>query len=624
MDSASSSSSSSLDSAKDETEDDALPSVVRSTRSGRFGVDSDALKRVTVAYCTSLIPPPFKWFKFVTWQTLRGDFIAGLTVAAFMIPQAVAYAQLAGLKPAAGFYSSGIPAIVYAWFGTSHVASVGPVALSSLLSGSAVSALKLDNDVDFAAASIALAMLIGILQVCAGLLRLGIVVRFLSNPVLSGFTTAAGISIAATQLKHLFGVKVGDQPTVFHTVYYVASELPNSNVPAVIISAVCLAFLLTVRWAKRRFKASRALKFFPEQLFVMVVGTIVSYAADLSGTYGTRVVGALPQAFPLPTVPDGKWMGALFVDAIMLSLIGFTESISVSTLFADKAIYKAVVPHDASQELIALGAAKVFGSFFSCFAVTGGLSRSAVAAAAGAVTPITSVIAGVIAILAGFLSSFLEPLPQAVLASNIMIACVALLKFEDLQRLSVTKSRVDLFLWLVTVAATLGVGVSLGLLISVGLSLLLVVLQTSRAHHARLGLVPGTTDMFRNVLRFRNVVEIPHVAIVRYDAPLFFANAQHFCDVVRDELRQTSEPRAVICDFSAVSTVDFTALELMRTLTADLARENIRIVFADVKGPVRDRIDAAKWVPTTDRSLFANTIRSAVRHLRESGVLRDE
>jgi len=308
----------------------------------------------------------------------------------------------------------------------------------------------------------------------------------------------------------------------------------------------------------------------------------------------------------------------------MLSLIGFTESISVSTLFADKAIYKAVVPHDASQELIALGAAKVFGSFFSCFAVTGGLSRSAVAAAAGAVTPITSVIAGVIAILAGFLSTFLEPLPQAVLASNIMIACLALLKFEDLQRLAATKSRVDLFLWLLTVAATLGVGVSYGLLIAVGVSLLLVVLQTSRAHHARLGLVPGTSDMFRNVLRFRNVVEIPHVAIVRYDAPLFFANAQHFCDVVRDELRQTSEPRAVICDFSAVSTVDFTALELMRALTADLARENIRIVFADVKGPVRDRIDAAKWVPTTDRSLFANTIRSAVRHLQETGVLRAE
>jgi SulP family sulfate permease len=615
-------SSSSERTAEDETSEEALPSAPRPV-SRR--IDKATARHFAVQYARSLLPPVFKWYKFVTWSTLRGDVLAGLTIVALLIPQAVAYAQLAGLNARFGFYAAGVPAIVYALLGTSHCAAVGPVALSSLVSGAAVTGLmkSLSNTStdDFESASIALGFLIGILQLLFGVLRLGIVVRFLSNPVLSGFTTAAGISIAATQLKHLFGVKVGDQPTVFHTVYYVASELPNSNVPAVIISAVCLAFLLVVRWAKRRFKASRALKFFPEQLFVMVVGTIVSYAADLSGAYGTRVVGALPQAFPLPTVPDGKWMGALFVDAIMLSLIGFTESISVSTLFADKAIYKAVVPLDASQELVALGAAKVVGAFFSGFTVTGSLSRTAVADAAGSVTPLSGMLAGILMIFAAFLSSFIAPLPQAVLAASIMVACLALLKFGELRRLWGVDKR-DMILMLLTIGATLGAGVSLGLLISVSASLVLVVLQSSRAHYARVGLVPGTVDQFRDVERFRNAIEIPRVAIVRYDARLFFANAPHFRDVVSAQLHRTPDAVALVLDFSSVNSLDSSALEIVDALIDRLENGEppVRVVLACCKGPVRDRFDKGKHA-STDKRHFNNTVRGALLLLGHEGVV---
>jgi SulP family sulfate permease len=612
-----SSSTLSFDSANDEIDDDALPSVVRPK--ARF--DRAKLAQRAASYAHALLPPPFKWARFVSWDTLRRDLIAGVTVLAMMIPQAVAYAQLAGLSARFGFYSAGVPAIVYALLGTSHVASVGPVALSSLLSGVAVAALKLDTTADFEAASVALACLIGILQLGAGLLRLGVIVRFLSNPVLAGFTTAAGISIAVTQLKHLFGVEILDQPTVFHTIYAVGSALHTSNVPAVIVSVACVTFLLYVRWAKRRFGTLKLLKLLPEQLFVMIAGTLVSYLADLHARYATDVVGALPQAFPLPTVPDVRFMAPLFVDAMLLSLIGFTESISVSSLFANKAIYKAACPHDASQELVALGAAKVVGAFFSCFAVTGGLSRSAVAAAAGAATPMAGFVAAILAILSGFLSEFIAPLPQAVLASNIVVACIALLKLDQLKRLWLVDKK-DFLLMLATIGATVGAGITLGLLISVAASLVLVVLQASTAHHARLGLVPGTTHTFRNVRRFRNVREVPHVAVVRYDARLFFANALHFRDTVMGELERTVDAAAVVADFSAINSMDSTAMDMLQELIQELEsqRPPVRFIMATVKGPLRDRFDQAQF-PSTDARHFAGTIRSALRRLGNEGAI---
>lgn len=613
----------SMRSADDEESSDALPSIEKPQRRR---VAAAELKEFALNYAKkALIPPPFRWYKFVTLHSLRGDVIAALTIVALLIPQAVAYAQLAGLNARFGFYSSGVPAIVYAFLGTSHCAAVGPVALSSLLSGVAVGTLKSGmaafETADFESASIALGCLIGILQLGAGLLRLGVIVRFLSNPVLSGFTTAAGFSIAATQLKHVFGVKVPDQPTVFHTVYAVGSVLDTSNVPAVIISFTCIAFLLLMRWAKRRWGRFALLKFFPEQLFVMIAGTLVSYLADLHAKYGTNVVGALPQAFPLPTVPDAKWMGPLFVDAILLSLIGFTESISVSSLFADKSVYREVCPLDASQELVALGAAKVVGSFFSGFAVTGSLSRTAVAAAAGSVTPLSGLFAGILVILSAFLSEFIAPLPQAVLAANIMVACISLLKFDELKRLWSIDKR-DFLLMLVTIGATLGAGISLGLLISVAASLVLVVVQASRAHHARIGLVPGTFDTFRDVLRFRNAIEVPHVAMVRYDARLFFANAPHFRDVVMAELHKTRDAKALVLDFTSVNSMDSSALETVNALITKLEKgpPPVRVVIAAVKGPVRDRFDKGIY-PSDDLRHFNNTVRGALLHLAHDGVI---
>jgi SulP family sulfate permease len=343
------------------------------------------------------------------------------------------------------------------------------------------------------AATVSLSCLIGILQLAAGLCRLGVVARFLSRPVLAGFTTGGGISIMSTQLKQLFGVKIATNQTqtgaVFVTFYEVCAALGDANVPAIVISLISIAFLLAVRFGKQRV---RWLKFFPEQLFLIIIGTLVSYLADLNARYGTAVVGALPAAFPLPTVPDSKYMAPLFVDAILLSLIGFTESFSVSQTFADQAVYRDVCPLESSQELVALGVCKVVGSFFSCIPVTGSLSRTSVAAATGSQTPLYGLMVGVLALASGYVATLLAPLPQAILAATISVACISLLKFKDLARLWHV-DRFDFALMLVTIIAVLVAGISLGLLISVFASLVMVIVQASTAHHARLGLVPGTS-----------------------------------------------------------------------------------------------------------------------------------
>jgi SulP family sulfate permease len=573
-------------------------------------------------YAASLTPPPFKWWRYVTWHTLRGDVIAALTVFCMLIPQSVAYAQLAGVSAAYGFYSASVPAIVYAFFGTSHCAAIGAVALSSLLTQAAVASLKLSDLSQIEAATVSLSCLIGILQLGAGLCRLGVVARFLSRPVLAGFTTGGGISIIGTQLKQLFGVKIATNQTqtgaVFVTIYEVCAALGDANVPAIIISIVSVAFLLAVRFGKQRV---RWLKFFPEQLFLIIVGTVVSHLADLNARYGTAVVGTLPAAFPLPTVPDSQYMAPLFIDAILLSLIGFTESFSVSTTFADGAIYREACPLDSSQELVALGVCKVVGSFFSCIPVTGSLSRTSVAAATGSQTPLYGFIVGVLALASGYVATLLAPLPQAILAATISVACISLLKFKDLARLWHV-DRFDFVLMLVTIIATLVAGISLGLLISVFASLVMVIFQASTAHHARLGLVPGTTETFRDVTRFRTALEVPHVLILRYDARLFFANAQHFIDMVFKEVRMAPGTRAVVLDFAAVNTLDSTALELVREMVKKLESDqyNVRIIMADTKGAVRDKFDAGGF-NSSDRHYFHTTVRGSLMYLVEEGVL---
>jgi SulP family sulfate permease len=573
-------------------------------------------------YARSLVPPPVRWLRRYSWLALRSDLLAAVTVVVTLIPQSVAYAQLAGLNARFGFQSAGVAPLVYALLGTSHVTAIGPLALISVLSANAVTALGLDpalQQAEYERASIALACLSGILMLAFGLLRLGVIVRFLAHPVMAGFTTAAGLIIAATQLKHLFGVKLADQSTVFHTLYEVARLLPSTNVAALVVSLVSLAFLLTARFLKQRFRHKAWLRLFPDQLLLMVGATLVSWLAALNSTYSLSVVGPMPQSFPLPTVPDASVMGALFVDALMIALIGFAQTIGVAATFAQGSEF----PIDASQEFVALGVAEIAASFFSAFAVTGGLSRTAVAAAAGAATPLHGLFVGVLAILSGFVAELLFHLPQAVLASGIIVSCISLIDMATLRHLWRVDKR-DFLLMLITVAITLGLGVQNGLLVSVGVSAGLVLLQASRAHVARLGLIAGTEDTFRNVRRFRSASEQRGVVIVRYDAPLFFANAQQFEDAVDEQLRHSRDDgnvvRAVLLDFAAVNTIDSTAMRMLLALVARLEQSGVRVMFAQVKGPVRDtfrRFDVA----CADPARFQPTLRAGLQRLREHGFV---
>jgi SulP family sulfate permease len=567
------------------------------------------------------VPPIVRWIPKYTLRKFEFDVIASVSVVTALIPQAVAFAQLANLDVRFAFQSAGVAPIIYSLLGTSHVTGVGPIALLAALSADAVGRLPLSTATpqiyqdEFERASIALACLTGVILLAFGVLRLGVIVRFMAEPVTAGFLTATGVIIAVGQLQHLFGVKIASpQKTVFHTLYAVLSVLDTTNIGALVVSICSIAFLLLARWIKAHLHHHRLLRLFPDQLLLIVVSTAVSYGVGLEQTFQTDVIGPLTPSFPILTLPDATHMGALFVDALLIALVGFAQTITLSQKYAHDSAF----PVQPSQEFVALGTAEIVAAFFSAFVVTGGLTRTALAAAAGAATPLHGLFVGILALLFGFIANLLHHLPRATLSSTILLSSAGLISTKI--NWSIDKSYV--LLMASTIVITLMFGVQNGLIASVGISITLVVVQSSRAHSARLGLVQNTRDTFLNVRRFRKAKEVMGTLIFHYDAQLFFANAQHFADTLHDEVRlarrEGNSVRSVVIDFAAIGSIDTTAMDMLLETAARFERHKIRIMFAQVNGPVRDMFGRFN-VDCDDPARFQPTLRSAIIRLSAHG-----
>ncbi len=542
--------------------------------------------------------PFLRWSRGYTRADLTGDLLAGATTAALLIPQAMAYALLAGLPASAGLYAALVPPIVYALLGTSRRLAVGPVAIDSLLTAAALAPLALGDGATYAAAAGLLALLVGVMQATTGALRLGFVVSFLSLPVLRGFTAAAALLIMASQLGPLLGLALPTSTGIFVTAQALVGQLAAAHVPTLALGLASAAGLLVMG----RFRG--------KALVMVVVGVALGGWLE---THGVALLGAVPSGLPLPQVPriDVAMALALAPAAAILALVSFMEAFSSAL-----AVARPGEVVDPNQELVALGVSNAAAGLMRGYPIAGGLSRTAVNAQAGARTPLAGVVTAVLVGLTLLvLAPLLRTLPRAVLSAIIMVAVASLIDVGFVRTLRRVKPR-ELLPYAVTFAATLVLGVSLGLALGVGASLLFFVLRTTRPHTAVLGRLPGT-EVYRNVLRFADAQTVPGVVVIRLDAPLYFANAAYLTAQVR-RLVDAEDPRAVVIDMGAVYEIDVSALATLRALHGELCGRKIGLYLADIKGPVRDLLGRTDFPTELGAEHFSFTVHEAVTRCQAS------
>ena len=549
--------------------------------------------------------PILDWGARYDRESFAADALAAVIVTIMLIPQSLAYALLAGLPAEMGLYASILPLVGYAIFGTSRALAVGPVAVVSLMTAAAIGNLGLTDPATIALAAITLAFLSGAFLMAMGFLRLGFIANFLSHPVIAGFITASGIIIAASQLKHILGV-----PAHGHTLPEVLGSLwqnlGQTNPWAVAIGVSATAFLFWVRKGLKPLLLKAGLA--PRLADVLtkagpvaavVVTILVAWALGLAER-GLDIVGTVPQGIPPLTAPslDPGLVGALIVPAILISIIGFVESVSVAQTLAAKKRQR-IVP---DQELIGLGASNVAASVTGGYPVTGGFARSVVNFDAGAETPAAGAFTAIGILLAALLlTPLLYFLPKATLAATIIVAVLSLVDFSIL-RTAWGYSKPDFLAVATTILVTLILGVEAGVSAGVALSILLHLYKTSRPHVAEVGLVPGTQH-FRNILRHR-VETRPTLVTLRVDESLYFANARFLEDYVTDRVVGDERVRDVVLMFSAVNEVDFSALESLEAINHRLKDLGVRLHLSEVKGPVMDRLQRSHFLDDMTGEVF--------------------
>ncbi len=544
-----------------------------------------------------------KYFPILAWgaeysrRTFTNDLIVAAIVTMMLIPQSLAYALLAGLPAEVGLYASIAPLILYAIFGTSRTLAVGPVAVASLMTAAAVGALASQGTPEYLGAAVALAMVSGLLLVAMGLLRLGFLANFLSHPVISGFITASGIQIAASQVGPVLGIRAGGH-NLLEVLTSLAETIGQANFPTAVIGFASLGFLFWVRRGLkpllRRMGAGERIadilaKAGPAAAIVVAIAAV--WGLGLAER-GVSIVGKVPQGLPgiaLPSLDLGLW-GQILIPALLISIVGYVESISVALTLAAKRRQRV----DPDQELIALGASNVGAAVSGGFPVTGGFARSVVNFEAGAETPAAGAFTAVgIALATMFLTPLLYFLPNATLAATIIVAVLSLVDLGALKR-TYDFSKADFAAMLVTILVTLAEGVEAGLVAGVVISVVLHLYGTSRPHVAVVGQIPGTVH-FRNVAR-HGVVTDPSILSLRVDESLYFPNARFVEDIVNDTAAANPEARHFILECAAVNTIDASALESLEAINHRLKDGGITFHLSEVKGPVMDRLKRSRFL----------------------------
>ncbi len=558
----------------------------------------DPLRRITFI-------PAAKWLVSYQRHNLVNDSVAAIIVTMMLIPQSLAYALLAGLPAEMGLYACILPLLAYAFFGSSRTLSVGPVAVASLMTASAVGNVAAEGTVDYATAATTLALLGGIILIILGFLKFGFVANFLSHSVVSGFITASGIIIALGQLGPLIGISIkGDTVPLLLTGFF--GQVAELHLLTLVIGAGAIGFLLFARYHLTALLCQAGLS---EKMACIIVRAapilIMAVIIPLSAlrdfeSLGVPLVGHVPSGLPPFSAPNISWhlLEELALPALLIALIGFVESVSVGKTLGAKRRQKI----NANQELVGLGAANAAAALSGGFPVTGGFSRSVVNFDAGADTQMASILTALgITLAALFLTPALYFLPKAVLAATIIGAVMSLIDWDV-----ISKARrfalADFAAVILTLLVTLFAGVELGVLTGVAVSIGLHLHQTSHPHFAVVGQVPGS-EHYRNVMR-HNVITHDHILSIRIDESLYFANAAYLEEIVYDQIAAHQNLQHVIIMCPAVNTIDLSALEALGEINLRLIDWGIALHLSEVKGPVMDTLGRSPFLQQLSGDVF--------------------
>ena len=541
--------------------------------------------------------PALSWLTTYNRSQFSQDATAAFIVTMLLIPQSLAYAMLAGVPPEVGLYSSILPLVLYALFGTSTTLSVGPVAVASLMTATSLAVIAEQGTASYLTGAITLALLSGIMLVIMGVMKLGMITNLLSHSVISGFISASGIIIALSQLKHILGIQAhGDN--VVTQLMSMLENIGQFKATTFVIGVSVIVFLLLARRHAKRVlvmlkvpETSAASLAKTAPILGVLSSLAIVYLYDLQ-SHGVAITGHIPAGLPSLgfSLPSLELIKELALPALMISIIGYVESISVGKTLGAKRREK-VKPN---QELIGLGAANIASGVSGGFPVTGGFSRSVVNFDAGAVTQLASVMTALgIMIASLLLTPMLYFLPKATLAATIIVAVTTLIDFSILKKTWLF-SRSDFYAVLATIIITLLLGVEVGVASGVALSIALHLYRTSKPHVAEVGLIKGS-EHFRNVKRYE-VETSPHLLCLRPDESLFFANATFLEDHIIDTISQRKEINHVVIQCSAVNEIDFSALEMLEALNLQLSSLNIKLSLSEVKGPVMDHLECSGFL----------------------------
>ncbi len=521
--------------------------------------------------------PILEWLPQYKKTYFRGDLVGGLTVGVMLVPQGMAYSLLAGLPPIYGLYAGIIPLLLYAFFGTSRHLSIGPTALVSLLVLSGLSAIAEQGTMEFVSLAITTALIAGLIQILLGLFRLGFLINFLSHPVISGFTSAAALIIGLSQLKNLLGIEASGSNQIHTILTQVWDNIGQINYPTLFIGLGGIALILILR------RVNRAI---PGTLIAVIVAALIVRWGNLE-TQGVAIFREVPKglpAFQIPQLHREEWETLLPL-ALAICLISFIESLAISKKIESRHKSYRIIPN---QELIALGLSKVGGAFFQSYPTTGSFTRSAVNSESGSNTGVSSIISVmVVALTLLYLTPLFYYLPKAVLASIIVVAVKGLVDYKEAVHLW-RNDRRDFLTLLATFLITLVFGIQDGVLAGVLLSLAIMVYQNSRPHVAILGRL-NKSRHFRNINRFEAAAQDEDIQIMRFDAQLYFGNADFFRETIENLVAEKGDKlKLFVLDASSIHDIDSSGVHIFHEVLTYLEARSIEFNIVAVIGPVRD------------------------------------